>query len=198
MRLIDARKKVLGWDNPSADGRRTAAISYRSRTKCIAFHKGGRVPDDVLDWVIELATYGYITEAGKNLYLIPIKLYEQACREQQAKADEHARRKRKSDPKFKSGPASPSIRKWDCIPLTSFLPKKDAGNNVRLGENRVLSPLIPRPPEGDNRNASTLGQVDAKRNAFCPCGESLSHRRKGTKYCDNRCKQAAYRLRVRT
>jgi hypothetical protein len=197
MKLIDARKKVHGWDKPPTAGMLTPAISYRSPVKCIAFYKGERISDHVLDWIVELATYGYITEAGKNLYLIPIKLYQQACRDQQAKADKHAKQRRKKKPNFKSGPASPSIKKSDCIPLTSFLPQKGAGNKVRLCESRVLSPLISRLPEGANRNASTLGHVPVKRNGTClHCGEVFEPRRSDAKYCSKACKQAAYRSRT--
>ena len=197
MKLDEARKKVLSWNKPPMAGMLTPAISYRKPTKCIAFYKGEQISDHLLDWVVELATYGYITEAGKRLYLIPIKLYEQACRDQQAKADEYARRRRKTEPGFKSGPASPSIKKSDCVPLTSFLPKKVAGNKVRLCENRVLSPLIPRPSDGANRNARTLGHVDVKRNATClHCDEIFEPKRSDAKHCSKACKQAAYRHRT--
>ena len=179
-------------------GMLTPAISHRTPLKCIAFYKGDQVSDHILDWVVELATYGYITEAGKNLYLIPIKLYEQACRDQQAKADEYARQRRKIDKGFKSGPASPSIKKWDCIPLTSFLPKKTSGKKARLCENRVLNPLITRLPGDTNRNAGTLGHLCAKRNAKClNCGAFMEAKRRDAKYCSTGCKQAAYRSRGR-
>ena len=196
MKLIDARKKVLGWNKPSAQGMSTPAISYRRPVKCIAFHKGDQVSDHVLDWAIELATYGYITEFGKGLCLIPTKLYEQACRDQQAKADEYARQRRKIDKGFKSGPASPSIKKWGCIRLTSFLPKNDSRNKARLCPNRVLEPLITRLPGDTNRNADTLGHLCAKRNAKClNCGAFMGPKRRDAKYCSTGCKQAAYRLR---
>ena len=199
MKLIDARRKVLGWNKPSKVGMSTPAISYRSPVKCIAFYKGDQVSDHILDWVIELATYGYITEAGKNLYLIPIKLYEQARRDQQAKADEHAKRMRKKGLPCNPGPASPSIKKWDCIRLTSFLPKKGAESRARLCQSRVLSPLITRLPGGANRNAGTLVHIDANRNAIClNCGDVLTAKRGNTKYCDKACKQAAYRTRKHT
>lgn len=194
MKLDEARRKVLGWDKPPKVGLSLPAISHRKPVNCIAFYKGERISDHILDWAIELATYGYITEAGKQLYLIPINLYEQATRDQQAKADEYARLRRKYEPNFRSGPASPSIKKWDCIPLTSFLPKKGTGSRPRLCQNRVLSPLIPRAPGGIIRNACTRHQVPIKGNAICLyCPELLTGKRRGTKYCRQACKQAAYR-----
>ena len=110
---------------------------------CIAFHKGDLVPDWVLEHIVDAATRGHITEAGRKLWLIPINVNEQAKRDQQAKADREAKRRRRRKLDCKPGPASPSIKKSDCIPLSSFLPK-----------------------------------------------------RRGAKYCDNRCRQAAYRLRA--
>ena len=163
---------------------------------CIAFYKGDFVDDDVLAWAIELATYGYITEAGMSLYLIPIKAYEQASRDQQTKADEYARRRRKIEPKFKSGPAGPSIKKCDCIPLTSFLPEIYTVTRPRNRRNHVSRVLIPGPLEGTNRNASTLAKGSTNRNANCPsCGSSLTGKRADAKYCSTACRQVAYRLR---
>lgn len=194
MNLDEARRKVLGWEKPPKVGLSLPAISYRKPVNCIAFYKGERISDHILDWAIELATYGYITEAGKQLYLIPINLYKQATRDQQAKADEYARLRRRYEPNFKSGPASPSIKKWDCITLKSFLPDKSSGSRARLCESRVLSPLIPRPPGGTNRNAGSRHQVHPNRNAICLyCDEVMTPKRKDAKYCGQACKQAAYR-----
>ena len=162
---------------------------------CIAFLDGDRVPDSVLEEAVALATEGFITGAGMRLYLIPAQAYEKATKDQQAKADEYARSRRKYDPNLKPGPASPSIKKWDCIPLTFFLPKKRGSNKARVCENEESSPLIPRLPEGAKRNASTLVHIDAKRNATCPqCGESLAQKRRDAKFCCKACKQAAHRL----
>ncbi len=164
---------------------------------CIAFLDGDRVPDSVLEEVVALAMGGYITAAGMRLYLIPAQAYEKATKDQQAKADEYAREKRKKEPGFMSRPASPSIKKWDCIPLTFFLPKKRGSKKARVCKNEESSALIPRLPEGAKRNASTLVHIDVKRNATCPqCGESLAQKRSDAKYCSKACKQAAYRLRA--
>jgi len=199
MNLDEAKRKVLGWDKSPRAGMLTPAISHRRPAKFIAFYKGDQITDHLLDWIIELATYGYITEAGKNLYLIPIKHYEQACRDQQAKADEYARRRRKTEPGFKSGPASPSIKKWNCIRLTRFLPKKTSGNRVTLCENRVLDPLTARLPRTAIHNAGSRLQVPHKRNARCHfCEEVMPPKRRGAKYCGQACKQAAYRAREKT
>ena len=192
MNLNEARRKVLGWDKPPT--KYLTLPSSRKPLNCIAFYKGDRVLDWVLELAVELATYGYITEAGKRLYLIPIRLYEQACRDQQAKADEYARQRRKTDRSFRSGPAGPSIKKWDCIPLTSFLPKESTGNRARLCKNRSLNPLIPRLPEGTNRNAFTKHQVPRNGNGIClNCFAVMTPKRRGAKYCGQACKQAAYR-----
>ncbi len=194
MNLDEARRKVLGWEKPPKVGKYTPALLYSSPLNCIAFYKGDRVDDWVLELAVEMARFGYITEAGKGLYLIPAKLYEKATRDQQAKADEYAKRRRKIEPGFRSGPASPSIKKWDCIRLTSFLPKKDDGNTVRLRPNRVSSPLIPWPPEGTNRNAGSRHTVPLNGNAICLyCDEVMTPKRKDAKYCGQACKQAAYR-----
>ncbi len=164
---------------------------------CIAFLDGDRVPDSVLEEAVALAMGGYITTAGMRLYLIPLQVYQKAKQDQQAKADEYARCLRKKERGFKSGPASPSIKKWDCIPLTFFLPKKRGSKKARVCKNEESSPLIPRLPEGAKRNASTLVHVDVKRNATCPqCGESLALKRTDAKYCSKACKQAAYRSRA--
>ena len=162
---------------------------------CIAFYDGLRVSDGDLEDVVELAIDGFITKAGQRLYLIPRQVYEQATRDQQAKADEYARKRRKWDPGFKSGPASPSIKKWDCIPLTNFLPKKGHSRGPRLCENEESMPLIPRLPEGVKRNPCTAVQIIDNSNGFCRCGDSLKHKRSDAKYCSKACKQAAYRQR---
>ena len=165
---------------------------------CIAFLDGDQVPDSVLEEAVALAMDGYITKAGMRLYLIPAQAYEKATRDQQARADEYARCLRKKEPGFKSGPAIPSIKKWDCIPLTFFLPKKRGSKKARVCKNEESSPLIPRLPEGAKRNASTLVHIDAKRNATCPqCGESLAQKRSDAKFCCKACKQAAHRLGLR-
>ena len=165
---------------------------------CIAFYKGDRVPDWVLEQAVELATCGYITEAGKRLYLIPIRVYEQAQRDQQAKADEEARRRRKKEPNFRSGPAGASIKKWDCIPLSSFLPKTRGRKKSKLCQNRVSNPRLPRLPKGASRNACTRYQVPSKGNAAClHCGELMVPKRRDAKYCGKACKQAAFRSRAR-
>lgn len=197
MNLDEARQKVLGWDGPPTAGMSTRAISYRKPVRCIAFYRGSQISDNVLAWVLELATNGYITEAGMGLYLIPIKLYEQAKRDQQAKADEYARRRRKIEPNFKSGPASPSIKKWDCIPLTSFLPEYYCVTGPGNRRNHDSKVLIPMPLERDNRYASTLAKGSANRNGNrCPCGSSLAGKRHDAKYCSAKCRQAAYRSRA--
>ena len=163
---------------------------------CITFYHGDQVGDSVLEKAVSLAIDGFITEAGRNLYLIPIKHHEKAIRDQQAKADEYARRRRKIETGFKSGPAGPSIKKWDCISLTSFLPKKVRRSRGRLCQTRASHPLIPRLPEGTTRNASTLVQVSAKGNGACAsCGGSMGLKRKDAKYCSSACKQAAHRIR---
>ena len=175
-----------------------APFSDITALNCIAFLDGDRVPDSVSEEVVALAMGGYITAAGMRLYLIPAQAYEKATKDQQAKADEYARCLRKKEPGFKSGPASPSIKKWDCIPLAFFLPKKRGSNKAGLCENEESSSLIPRLPEGAKRNASTLVHIDAKRNATCPqCGESLAQKRSDAKYCSKACRQAAHRLRLR-
>ncbi len=164
---------------------------------CIAFLDGDRVPDSVLEEAVALAIDGNITKAGMRLYLIPTQAYEKATKDQQDKADEYAKRRRKYDPDFKSGPASPSIKKWNCIPLSSFLPKRSGSKKAKLCKNEESSLLIPRLPEGAKRNASTLVHIDAKRNGACPqCGESLAQKRSDSNYCSKACKQAAYRLRA--
>jgi len=161
---------------------------------CIAFLEGDQVPDSLLEKAVALAIDGFITKAGMRLFLIPAQAYEKAMRDQQTKADEYATRRRKYDPDFKSGPASPSIKKWECIPLSSFLPKKCRSKKARVCKNEESSPLIPRLPEGAKRNASTLVHIDAKRNATCPqCGESLAQKRSDAKFCCKACKQAAHR-----
>ena len=173
-------------------------LTVATTLNCIAFLDGDQVPDSVLEEAVALAIDGFITKAGMRLYLIPAQAYEKATKDQQAKADEYATRRRKYDPDFKSGPASPSIKKWDCIPLTLFLPKKRDSKKARVCKNEESSPLIPRLPEGAKRNASTLVHIDAKRNGSCPqCGESLALKRTDAKYCSKACKQAAHRRRVR-
>ena len=169
------------------------------RHNCIAFYKGELVDDDVLTWAIELATYGYITEAGMDLYLIPIKLYEQATREQQAKADEYARRRRKVEPNFKSGPASPSIKKWDCIPLKSFLPEIYCVTKPRNRRTHDSKVLVPRPLEGVNRNACTVAPPSTNRNGICLyCQSGFAGKRRDANYCSSKCRQAAHRAKVPT
>ncbi len=165
---------------------------------CIAFLDGDQVPDSVLEEAVALALDGFITKVGMRLYLIPAQAYEKATKVQQAKADEYAKRRRKYDPDFKSGPASPSIKKWNCIPLSSFLPKNCRSKKARVCKNDESSPLIPRLPEGAKRNAGTLVHIDVSRNATCPqCGESLAQKRSDPKFCCKACKQAAHRLRLR-
>lgn len=163
---------------------------------CIAFFNGDPVPMSILDEAVACAREGYITEAGMRLYLIPRKHYENAQRIQQAKADEYARRRRKKDPGFKSGDASPSIKISDCISLSSFLPKDAGSEKARLCESSPMSPLIPRLPQGVKRNAHREHCVLTKRNASClNCGEILIGKRSDAKYCSKACKQADYRMR---
>ena len=197
MNLDEARKWILGWDKPPAAGRSLPAPLCSVPQNCIAFYKGDRVDDWILELAVEMATLGYITEAGRKLYLIPNKLYEQARRDQQTKADDYARMRRKTEPGFKSGPASPSVKKSDCIPLTSFLPKKGDRSRARLRPNRVSSPPVSRVPEGACGNACTKHPVLHNGNAECHyCFELMTRKRRGAMYCGNACKQAAYRLRV--
>ena len=156
------------------------------RHNCIAFYKGELVDDDVLIRVIEYATHGYITEAGMNLYLIPVKVYEQAKRD----AIERVK------PEDKNKEPWPSVRKTDCIPLTSFLPENYCVTKPRNRRTHDSKVLMPRPLEGTNRNACTLAQVTVNRNANCPsCGSSLSKKRRDAKYCSSKCRQVAYRSR---
>jgi len=172
-------------------------LTVATTLNCIAFIDGDQVPNSVLEEAVALAIDGFITKAGMRLYLIPTQAYEKATKDQQAKADEYATRRRKYDPDFKSGPASPSIKKWECIPLTNFLPKKRGSKKARVCKNEESSALIPRLPEGAKRNASTLVHIDVKRNATCPqCGESLAQKRSDSNYCSKACKQSAYRLRA--
>jgi hypothetical protein len=159
----------------------------RAPLNCIAFHKGDLVDDWVLAQAVELATNGYITEAGKNLYLIPIQVYEQAKRDAI----------RRARPEAKKKAPFPLIRKKDCIRLTNFLPKKHKSGKPRLSRNYVSNPLIPVPPAGVNRNACTLDKGVAKGNGMCViCSASLRTMRRGSKYCGRACKQAAYRSRA--
>ncbi len=163
-------------------------LTVATTVNCIAFYKGELVVDWILAQAVELATYGYITEAGKNLYLIPNKVYEQAKRD----AIKRAR------PKAKKKAPFPLVKKKDCIRLTIFLPKSHDSEKGRLSRNLISNPLIPRLPEGAKRNASTLVHIDAKRNATCPqCGESLAQKRSDAKFCCKACKQAAHRLGLR-
>ncbi len=175
------------------------SFKYSIPLNCIAFYKGDLLPDWVLEYIVNAATRGHITEAGRNLWLIPIKVYEQAKNDQQAKADQEGRRRRKKESNFRSGPAGPSIKKWECVPLTSFLPKKRSQRKGRLRQNRVSIPLFSMPPRGVNRNACTRHQSTNKRNANCHyCDVSMGPKRRDAKYCSNACKQAAHRLRGRT
>jgi hypothetical protein len=52
--------------------------------RCIAFHKGDQLEDWLLEYLINAASRGKITEAGKRLLLIPVDGYEKARRKQQA------------------------------------------------------------------------------------------------------------------
>ena len=154
---------------------------------CIAFYKGELVVDWILALAVELATYGYITEAGQNLFLIPNKVYEQAKRDAIKRAK----------PKAKKKAPFPLVKKKDCIRLTSFLPTKYSLGKARLSRNCDSNPLIPVLAIGTKRNARTLARIDAKGNKMCAsCGSSLRNRRRGSRYCGRACKQAAYRSRA--
>lgn len=71
MELDEARKAVHGWDKTPTDALSPPVSQEINIRNFIAFYKGDLVDDVVLAWAIELATYGYITEAGMDLNLIP-------------------------------------------------------------------------------------------------------------------------------
>jgi hypothetical protein len=164
--------------------------------RCIAFHKGDQLEDWLLEYLINAASRGKITEAGKRLLLIPVDGYEKARRKQQAISDAEVRRLRKRGIKCTGGPASPRIRNSDCIPLTSFLPKNDQELELRLSQISEFGPLFS--VYSGTKNVTPVDGIrfDANRNAKCPiCSASLAGRRRGTKYCSDACKQIAYRDR---
>ena len=164
--------------------------------RCIAFHKGEQLADWRLEYLINAASRGKITEAGKRLQLIPIDAYKQARHKQQAIADAEIRRLRKRGTKCSGRSASPRIKNSDCIPLTSFLPKNDQELELRLSQISESGPLF-SVNSGTKAVTPVDGiSVDANRNAKCPvCSASLAGRRRGTKYCSDACKQVAYRDR---
>ena len=164
---------------------------------CIAFYKGDQISDWLLRYIVNAAYRGQISEAGKNLWLIPIKVYEKATRDQQAKADAEARRRRKRGQPCNPGPAAPSIKKRDCIPLTSFLPKTEEERKRRNQQFAESGPLVPMPPHPKTVTPVRDIEQPNNRNSCGSCGESLAHRRKGAKYCSKACKQAAFRARTK-
>ena len=108
-----------------------------------AFYKGERVPDWVLARVIDAANRGYITPAGKELLLIPIKTLRHATKVSVANVRDQARKNKKRIPK---NPApAPSIKKSDCFSLSSYLP-----------------PTGPTKPENDLQRPRRLRAVDTK------------------------------------
>jgi hypothetical protein len=171
-------------------------MKHATVIRCIAFHKGDQLADCLLEYLINAASRGRITEAGKRLLLIPVDAYEESRRKQQAISDAEVRRLRKRDIKCSGGPASPRIRNSDCIPLTSFLPKTQQELELRLSQISEFGPLF-----SVYSGTETVTPVDgirfnANRNAKCPvCSASLAARRRGTKYCSNACKQVAYRAK---
>jgi len=172
------------------------ALTVGAPLNCIAFYKGDLLPNWLLEYVVNAAARGYITEAGRKLWLIPISVYERAERGQQAKADREAKRRRKKGLPCSPGPASPSIRKKDCIPLSSFLPPNRRQRRLRLSRINDSGPLFSIPPETVSVTpVYRIGKAD-KRNANCHrCGASLAVKRRGAKYCGPSCKQAEYRTR---
>jgi hypothetical protein len=169
---------------------------YGSLENLIAFHNGEQLTDWLLAYVVNAATRGHITEHGQNLWLIPKNVYERATRDQQKKADREARRQKKKKLPRVPGPASPSIQKGDCIPLTNYLPKTDAELKRRLLRISEYGPLFPMPPHpGTVTHVHGIG-VASNRNADCAfCGSIFVRKRCDAKYCSKKCRQAAYRQR---
>ena len=171
-------------------------VLHGSLDNLIAFHKGDQISDWLLAYVVNAATRGKITEHGRNLWLIPTNLYRQATLDQQEKADQEARRRKKKKLPSVPGPASPSIKKSDCIPLTNYLPKTEAELKRRLSRIAEYGPLFPMPPHPRAvTDVHGIG-VDSNRNADCAfCGSIFVRKRCDAKYCSKKCRQSAYRQR---
>jgi hypothetical protein len=171
-------------------------MKHLTAIRCIAFYKGDQLADWLLEYLINAASRGKITEAGRRLHLIPIHAYENARRKQQEISDAEVRRLRKRGIKCSGGSASPRIRYSDCIPLTSFLPRNDQELEQRLLQISEFGPLFS--VCSDTVNVTPVHGIgpESNRNAKCAvCSTSLAGRRHGTKYCSSACKQVAYRAK---
>ena len=153
----------------------------------VAFYKGDLVPGWVLTQAIELAKHNYITDAGRELLLIPTARYEQAKLEAQERVDEENRRRPKNA-KMKTTTASPQIKKWDCLPLSSFLGKPTGLKNY------VSSPMFSGPPEElAVTHVGYLRGTDNCNKSCLNCGSDISRKRANAKYCSKACKQMSFR-----
>lgn len=129
----------------------------------IAFYKGDEISPWVLAKIIDAASRGKITEAGEKLLLIPRKTYEKAKKDSIARIKSKPRRKGERPINLVPWP---EIRKRDCIPLTSYLPPKNASERKK----RVSNSHKQRAPEP--KNASNVGypRVTQKTAKKCDAG----------------------------
>lgn len=141
--------------------------------KYVAFYPGSSgtlIPDIVLANIINAAMRGKVTEAGKKLMLVPDKRHGQTDA-----AGLRAMRR---------------VRKSECIPLQRIVPKPRCHAKAKsVPGNKGLQPA--RTP---NQGLGARSDSEAISRDTCEqCGESISHMRKGTKYCSARCRKRASR-----
>lgn len=159
----------------------------------MAFHQGILLPDWVLGRMIDAATRGYITEAGKRMLLIPTKTYDQANKEsvERIKA---APRIRKNGKKRSFTMPWPEVQKRDCLALSDYLPEAVPTET----RNQCFDPAPHKGFRAAIRNGRGVAKGKPKndriRNANClSCGSPLVHKRCGAKFCDVNCKQKFHR-----
>jgi len=153
----------------------------------IAFYQGFAVSDWTLARVIEAASRGKITVAGMRLYLIPIRVYEKAKRDSVARIKARPKKKNRKAP---NQIPWPEVRKSDCIPLSSFLPKTRNQKKATKPQIYVSNPHEQRAAEELKGTHVGYPRVNAKGYESClNCGTDLTSKRRGARYCDRKCKQ---------
>ena len=159
----------------------------------IAFHRGDLVPGWLLARAIDAAHRGHITAHGKQLHLIPTRVYEQANRDSVARIKARPRKKNDKGPNLTPWP---EVQKRNCIPLPNYLPKNTVQLKARISQYYVSTPHEQRAVEALKATHVPMGQPEDKGNASClACGASLAGKRSDAEYCDKNCKQQAYRTR---
>ena len=120
------------------------------RLDVIAFYEGIEVPSWMLARMIDAATRGHITPAGKKIFLIPRKAYVQAKKDSVRNIRESARKRRVRIPKNPT--PGPSIQKSQCLTLHSYFPPEGATKR----ENQSQKPLRLRALDTKTRYATRV------------------------------------------